>query len=427
MKIIRTFHPIGQGAFYSESFHYNKKKINIIYDCGSLTSIDKIKNEIELSFPENTVIDAVFISHFDTDHVNAIPFLINRCNVKNIFFPLISEEDKILLKIKAILEETVNVFAINFLEKPKHTIVNLINLKDNNIPRLIAVQAINDETQENNEQYDHVIPSGMDVSDIISSDLKNLKWEFIPHNFKQKERIKEFRELKQYKDLLKEVPDYSLENLSSYLQNRKDSKDKILEIREAYKKISGNLNSNSMTLFSGAISENLPNHSVVNSRITSTNIRANNNVCSSPFEDFRLKNHRLKNRRLKNLHLKNLYKSKLNYYHSQFYYFSFKRNSGCLYTGDYDASKEDHFWSLKEKYNKYWEYIQYFQVPHHGSKNNFNEKFVDFNKIYIVSAGSKNQYKHPHNEVLREILIKNAHLFIVTEVSKSVVSCLIEF
>lgn len=422
MRIIRTFHPIGQGAFYSESFHYNKKKINIIYDCGSLTSIDKIKNEIELSFPENTVIDAVFISHFDTDHVNAIPFLINRCNVKNIFFPLISEEDKILLKIKAILEETVNVFAINFLENPKHTIVNLINLKDNNIPRLIAVQAINDETQENNERYDHVIPSGMDVSDIISSDLKNLKWEFIPHNFKQKERIKEFRELKQYKDLLKEVPDYSLENLSSYLQNSKDSKDKILELREAYKNISGNLNSNSMTLFSGAISENLPNHSVVNSRITSTNIRANNNVCSSPFEDFRLKNCRLKN-----LHLKNLYKSKLNDYHSQFYYFSFKRNSGCLYTGDYDASKEEHFCSLKEKYNKYWEYIQYFQVPHHGSKNNFNKKFVDFNKIYIVSAGSKNQYKHPHNEVLREILIKNAHLFIVTEVSKSVVSCLIEF
>ena len=242
MKIIRTFHPIGQGAFYSESFHYNKKKINIIYDCGSLTSIDEIKNEIELSFPENTVIDAVFISHFDTDHVNAIPFLINRCNVKNIFFPLISEEDKILLKIKAILEETVNVFAINFIENPKHTIVNLINLKDNNIPRLIAVQAINDETQENNEQYDHVIPSGIDVSDIISSDLKNLKWEFIPHNFKQKERIKEFRELKQYKDLLKEVPDYSLENLSSYLQNSKDSKDKISELREAYKNISGNLN-----------------------------------------------------------------------------------------------------------------------------------------------------------------------------------------
>lgn len=422
MKIIRTFHPIGQGAFYSESFHYNKKKINIIYDCGSLTSIDEIKNEIELSFPENTVIDAVFISHFDTDHVNAIPFLINRCNVKNIFFPLISEEDKILLKIKAILEETVNVFAINFIENPKHTIVNLINLKDNNIPRLIAVQAINDETQENNEQYDHVIPSGIDVSDIISSDLKNLKWEFIPHNFKQKERIKEFRELKQYKDLLKEVPDYSLENLSSYLQNSKDSKDKISELREAYKNISGNLNSNSMTLFSGAISENLPNHSVVNSRITLTNIRANNNVCSSPFEDFRLKN-----RRLENLHLKNLYKSKLNDYHSQFYYFSFKRNSGCLYTGDYDASKEEHFCSLKEKYNKYWEYIQYFQVPHHGSKNNFNEKFVDFNKIYIVSAGSKNQYKHPHNEVIREILIKNAHLFIVTEVSKSVVSCLIEF
>ena len=100
MKVIRTFHPIGQGAFYSESFHYNEKIINIIYDCGSLTDLTKVKEEIEKTFPKDTNIDALFISHFDSDHVNGIPFLITHCNVKNIFFPIISEEDKILLKIK---------------------------------------------------------------------------------------------------------------------------------------------------------------------------------------------------------------------------------------------------------------------------------------------------------------------------------------
>ena len=37
MKIVRTFHPVGQGAFYSERFQIWKPKIethNIVYDCG---------------------------------------------------------------------------------------------------------------------------------------------------------------------------------------------------------------------------------------------------------------------------------------------------------------------------------------------------------------------------------------------------------
>lgn len=408
MKVIRTFHPVGQGAFYSESFHYNEKIINIIYDCGSLTDLNKVKEEIEKTFSKDTVIDALFISHFDSDHVNGIPFLITHCNVKNIFFPVISEEDKILLRIKAIIEDTVNYFVNDFLEKPQQAITNLINLKSekNDIPKLVAVRTDNEDILRNNQDYTDTIYSGTDVSDIISSNFKNFNWEFVPYNFKQNERIKELKE-----QLEKEI-EYSPEQLLTLLQYKKDSahaKNIIKKLRVIYKKISGTPNSNSMTLFSGITNELIFEQHLRNYKFNTTSISINpDSLC------------------LKNLNDKKLLASKNNF-HSKAYNFKFKKNTGCLYTGDYDASKEEHFCSLKEKYNKYWEYIQYFQVPHHGSKNNFNEKFVDFNKIYIVSAGSENQYKHPHNEVLREILIKNAHLFIVTEVSKSVVSCLIEF
>jgi len=37
MKVVRTFHPVGQGAFYSERFHENKEQNvthNMVYDCG---------------------------------------------------------------------------------------------------------------------------------------------------------------------------------------------------------------------------------------------------------------------------------------------------------------------------------------------------------------------------------------------------------
>lgn len=62
MKVVRTFHPVGQGAFYSERF-YNmdnpQAKFNIVNDCGtswgtiqlphhgSLKSFDVNKNHID--------------------------------------------------------------------------------------------------------------------------------------------------------------------------------------------------------------------------------------------------------------------------------------------------------------------------------------------------------------------------------------------
>ena len=38
MKVIRTFHPVGQGAFYSERFCEEgtpEAKHNIVFDCGT--------------------------------------------------------------------------------------------------------------------------------------------------------------------------------------------------------------------------------------------------------------------------------------------------------------------------------------------------------------------------------------------------------
>lgn len=407
MKVIRTFHPIGQGAFYSESFHYNEKIINIIYDCGSLTDLTKVKEEIEKTFPKDTNIDALFISHFDSDHVNGIPFLITHCNVKNIFFPIISEEDKILLRIKAILEDTVNYFANDFLEKPQQAITNLINLKSgkNDIPKLFAVRTNNEDILHNNQDYTDTISSGTDVSDIISSNFKNFNWEFVPYNFKQNERIKELKE-----QLEKEIK-YSPEQLLTLLQYKKDSdyaKNMIKELRNIYKKISGTPNSNSMTLFSGITNELIFKQHLRNYKFNTTSIYINpDDLCLQHITDETIEASR-------------------NNLHSKSFHFKYKKNTGCLYTGDFDASKEEHFFSLKAKYNNYWDYIQYIQIPHHGAKNNFNDKFIHSNKIYIISAGSKNQYNHPHDEVLKKILVKNAHVFIVNEDQWSIVSCCIQ-
>ena len=92
MTMIRTFQPVGQGAFYTEQFSKDDGEVfNMVYDCGSDSlDIQSLSNVIKKSFPRKSVIDAVFISHFDSDHVNGLPELMRNFKVKKIFLPLIT-------------------------------------------------------------------------------------------------------------------------------------------------------------------------------------------------------------------------------------------------------------------------------------------------------------------------------------------------
>jgi glyoxylase-like metal-dependent hydrolase (beta-lactamase superfamily II) len=82
MKVVRTFHPVGQGAFYSERFYEGdnpQAKYNIVYDCGtSWGVITKAKKVVGLAFDKNDRIDYLFISHLDFDHVSLVNTLIER-------------------------------------------------------------------------------------------------------------------------------------------------------------------------------------------------------------------------------------------------------------------------------------------------------------------------------------------------------------
>lgn len=100
-------------------------------------------------------------------------------------------------------------------------------------------------------------------------------------------------------------------------------------MRAAYKKVPGGLNSNSMTLYSGM----------------------NNKREISVFQGDRKKNYCLPCYKMDYC----LPCCRVN-------------NVGCLYTGDYNASKVDTFSDLRRKYEYYWYSIKFIQVPHHGSE-----------------------------------------------------------
>ena len=360
MLFIRRFIlPVGQGAFYVEKIG----DINIVYDCGSIGNRKKIKELIEKCFERNKVIEAIFISHLDKDHMNGVEDLLTKCKVKRICFPLITEEMKQTLKIKIMIEEIIgnsySKFIREFIEDPEAAIKKI---KEDMEIELIEILPSDEQNivEENNKKIDKEETKNQKIKRVkknsgedIAKEIKDLKyeWELIPYNFKQETRIIEFEENLE-KEFGKKI---SLKEIEEIWKKNEDNSRK--KIKKAYKSLKGGINNNSMTLFSGV-------------REVGAQIQYNSSYVKV----------------------------------------------GCLYTGDYEAKEEDKWKTLKQAYEGYWEWIGMIQVPHHGSSENCNDNLISKNAVYFLSAGKKNKYGHPSKDVVDNITLKYGNnLYIVTE------------
>jgi beta-lactamase superfamily II metal-dependent hydrolase len=240
MKFIRTFHPVGQGAFYTERHILDGEEFNIVYDCGS-DSIKVLKKEIESTFCKNQEIDVLFISHFHNDHVNGIDFIKDHCKIKRVVMPFVDDEAKKLLLI------------LNRLTGGRDLVLR--DLMDNSesffgegteIIRIKKVSGSKDKEQtpepyqikkSGNSKTPSSKPLSSGTEFTINVDAPI--WFYIPYNFDAEEKRKKFLENSvvpwkdiAYEDVIKEVD-----------RHRK-------EIRKEYEDI-GDLDENSMVLFSG--------------------------------------------------------------------------------------------------------------------------------------------------------------------------------
>ena len=357
--ITRLILPVGQGAFYVEKFKNGK---NIVYDCGSISNRKKIPKLIEKYFGKNEAIEALFISHLDKDHMNGVEELLKQCEVKRICFPLITEEMKLALKIKVMIEEAMgnsySKFMKEFVEDPETAIKKI---KENIKIKLIEILPNDEENNKKNDNEDTKNQkikrikkkSGEDIAEEIEGlehSCNENKWELIPYNFKQETRINEF-EKKLEKEFGKKI---SLKEVEKIWKENEDNREKI---KKVYESLKGDLNTNSMTLFSGVRQVG-----------------------------------------------------------KQMQYDSSYVKVGCLYTGDYEAKGKNKWKTLEEAYIEYWKWIGMIQVPHHGSIRNCNDALISKKAVYFLSAGEKNTYKHPSQNVVRGIRFKyHNNLYIVTE------------
>lgn len=390
---------MGKALFFLERFKGGNRTVNVVYDCGSGTSVDLVWTRINEVFSPGDEIAAVFISHLDADHVNGLEYLLKRCHVRHLFFPLLTKGAKTLSLLEYLSNsETADrdSFVFHFIENPQMAVGRLFRdsrgfNNDFQPPVLHPVLPYRGDGEEpgpedvENEGGITVspIPSGRSVERIISSSFDSWEskrtWLYIPFNFRQEEHCNWLLELLR----IEFGASFKPEDLLDICKNDPRA---LCKLRKAYRQIPGTLNSNSLVLYSGYDG-------------------------ADPF--------------LYSIEKNLLMKYKILFpscYHEKLI------PGGCLYFGDYKAAGSENWSELDNALRPYFKFVGCLQLPHHGSRHNFNQNLLSELKnctYYFAAAGQCNRYGHPHDLVLHEVLFGGRFPIVITEDSNSEVHFLI--
>ena len=368
--IQRFFHPVGQGAFYSERHEYHEypgSTLNIVYDCGTgyMNKGKKgIREVVTQSFSKQDVIHILFISHFDYDHISLIELLKDTVNrIERVVIPFLNKEETIFLaNIYRALEENEE------RGEKKARLAELVSDPETFFGKGTHVIQVQPSAEMKTREQDTIKLSENDPIKIPSGTPLSLEnygdWVFVPYNHLNEERGKDFRAKLQADGIdvgELEKPGYVLD------------KDRCKKIKACYKEIDGGINQNSMFLYSGpSVGEG------VSMYFLGGGIRWGHNYHWSCFCN---------------------------------HYFDSDRVA-CLYTGDGDLNKVN----ASAVYGKYWEFIGTIQIPHHGSLPSFKGDILEAKYLLCpISVGKNNSYGHPSQSVISQILFYRCCPILVTE------------
>ena len=365
-KVTRTFHPVGQGGFYTER---HNDEFNIVYDCGS-TPRKYSSSIVQSTFSKRDDIDILFISHFDYDHVSSIVTLKkNTGTIHAVVMPLLEPEHQaLLINLNRVLSDSI----LKLISKPEsffdsNTVIykvrpsNTQEAEDNDNP--IEIMRSPSETMPDGSRYFFrrdpetiLINSGRLIKLESSNRGKNSKqfWTFTPYNYQNITRslslIQELKKSGFNTALLKSDSGYTISEITTPAKRR--------ELRKVYNSLNGTVNENSMLVYSGP-----SNNDYQLTPCSCLGIECDSNCNLKP---------------------------------------------GCIYTGDCDFNKV----TLNQAFKQYINTVGVVQIPHHGSKDSFNIKAIDSinssqSLICPVSFGTTNRYKHPSREVINSLVLSS--------------------
>lgn len=322
----RTFHPVGQGAFFTEQFYNDDATTllyNVVYDCGSRSQ--GIKTQMERSirnvFHDKKKIDVLFLSHFDDDHINFVKTLKDKGYLSGtrIIIPMLAAEE--WLGIEPYVSNYHYILSLNDSAQGRTRVIKVwfFDEEVGEWRRPIVIDDIEGDTISSGSLLQLNLP----VLDVV--------WYYAPFNVQFNELIEEFREKLRIERL-------EYEKLTD--------KDYVLDNISILKQIYGNLGKKP----SVGTAINL------NSLLVMSYPKDAEKCC---FVD--------------SIRMSGYYWEHWMYHHNWSY------PGSCLYTGDTSAN-ETFVWQRIEKIIDHCLGIDstlgLLQIPHHGSKNSYDDKLL---------------------------------------------------
>lgn len=231
-KFIRTFHPVGHGAFYTEEHNFGKSSYSIVYDCGggkSLIPNKCIKEEINKFSVKCKNVDVLFISHFHYDHINGVSYLKSKCNIKTVVLPLLDDKEK-------------NIYKAIYYNTEYFELIDNPSTYFGNETRVVIVNSFNGNIDQ--KQPIDINIDNLTDGQIIENGTPIIQkyWRYIPFNYKDEtfknkliDRINSF--------------DLRIEDIDEILKDE----NKIKKIKEEYESLIKDQNVFSLIVYSGSI------------------------------------------------------------------------------------------------------------------------------------------------------------------------------
>lgn len=358
MRLIRTFHPVGHGAFFTEQFYDDKNKcvFTAVYDCGSKLKKEDFENYLDHHL-RGEQIDALFISHMHRDHISGIEHLLKNNNCKKIFLPQLTKSQRLALLVQNIIDvtEELDIDATQALEQDGvlQTVKRFYSRGAALESEIVRVPFIEnpkesyDVASKNIDECTGTLNKGESVKVPLNT---HFDWIYFPMNLKYDITI-------DFGDLLDGVTDNdSTENIDfEKLANICKNPDNWKKIVKIYKNAMDNdvANEYSMTVYSGYAYPHRANDVYVHCFCDCDYC-----CCGRPARYYRCYD---------------------------------IRKSGCLYMGDFVAENKN-VDNLIKFYGIYHTNSDVIQVPHHGSRklkkdaDKYGFQLYDNCKIGVIST-----------------------------------------
>ena len=418
IKATRVQYPVGQGCFHAGRIKWKlgskKGDFRFVYDCGSQVGVSKSESALKKSidaYAENSKkIDALFVSHLDSDHVNGLDYLLTKIgSVDTVFLSHLSlaarvadivAADPAHAMFRSFVEASLNPAAW-FGQRGVSRIVMVApatpveggasdeggeDVPGGDVPEDAEVSWEARQSGDGVEETRTAVEKEMKAGQMVAPGrgAKGVNWVLVPHvDPVTDDRLDCFKKAVEKALNVQDISKLTTERLVKALRDtrkRKTDKQDIGEqakLKKCYTScFSGTHNRISMSVYSGPRfdSKQKWKHG------TSPTF-----VCDDHYVMWKLDN--------------------------------FSDSVGWIGSGDAALDKTATRLSWLQSYRPFECFVSTLLLAHHGSGNDFHSDLLRFPKLFwcIASAGDRSQYGHPGIKVIEEVRISGKIFHHVSE------------